>query len=614
MHRPQEGLINIKRFTLRLCPEQHSSVNLTGRVNRNKNIIGFGAAIWFAPIEKRYPLILIIAFLLTMNFSNLYRTEFINRLGSQTFDLLVIGGGITGCGIALDAALRGMKVALVEKDDFASGTSSRSTKLIHGGLRYLKQLEFKLVYDVGREREIVHRNARHLVIPEKMLLPITEDGSLGKYSASLGLKLYDFLAGVRKEEQRKMFDKHETLRMEPLLNNKKLIGSGLYVEYRTDDARLVIELAKSAFQHGALLLNYAECQHLTYDDVGKITGARILDKINGKELIVDAMTVVNACGPWVDLLRKEDNSLKGKRLLLTKGVHLVFPHGKLPVQHSLYFDAGDGRMIFAIPRGEITYAGTTDTVYNGDIDHPACNKEDAEYILNAVNRMFPSAALKMEDIESSWAGLRPLIFEDGKSASEVSRKDELIISDSGLISIAGGKLTGYRLMAKKAVDEVAKKSGKKFAACKTHDFHLTGSDFKGQDELATYIKETEFREADNIPVSKIREWTGRYGTNTDKVLENVARLEGEKISRDELYNLAELLYCLEYEMVYSPSDFFIRRTGKLFFERPNTMGHIRPAVRFISEQFNWDEAREMQMLQAIEGEFSSAVSFPNVKA
>ena len=459
-----------------------------------------------------------------MNFSNLNRNTFTQQLASQHFDLLVIGGGITGCGIALDAALRGLKVALVEKNDFASGTSSRSTKLIHGGLRYLKQFEIKLVHDVGRERAIVHRNARHIVIPEKMLLPIIYGGSLGAYSTSIGLWLYDFLAGVKGPERKKMLDRHETLKAEPLLAFNKLQGGGLYYEYRTDDSRLVIEVAKSAFAQNAILLNYAEVKAFIYNNNKKITGAKVLDKITGSELDISASVVVNACGPWVDLLRKEDNSLQGKRLQLTKGVHLVFPYHKFPIQQAVYFDVEDGRMIFAIPRNNITYVGTTDTVYNRDLDKPQCDKDDARYLLNAVNKMFPSVNLQLTDIISTWAGLRPLIFEEGKSASELSRKDEIIVSSSGLISIAGGKLTGYRLMAEKIVDLVGKELGKKFRECQTKNFRLSGGEFKDENEFEKFFNElVEKAEAENIPSEKIDEWFFRYGKNTIQLIQKIKK-------------------------------------------------------------------------------------------
>ena len=551
-----------------------------------------------------------------MNFSNLHRKDFVQKLTTQQFDLLVIGGGITGCGIALDAALRAcpatggrMKVALIEKNDFASGTSSRSTKLIHGGLRYLKQLEIKLVHDVGSERAVVHRNARHIVIPEKMLLPIVEDGSLGKNSSSLGLLVYDLLAGVKKDERRKMLNKHDTLKAEPLLATDKLVGGGLYFEYRTDDSRLTIEIAKSAFANGATQLNYTESKSFIYDDSKKIIGVKALDRISNSEFEIKATTVVNACGPWVDLLRKEDNSLKGKRLLLTKGVHLVFPYKKLPLQQAAYFDVGDGRMIFAIPRNNITYVGTTDTVYNQSIDKPQCNKEDAEYLLLAVNKIFPTVNLKTEDIVSSWAGLRPLIYEDGKSASEVSRKDEIMVSDSGLISIAGGKLTGYRLMASKIVSLVSKKFNKDFGICKTKNFRLSGGEFTSEEEFENSFKHfLQQGTTENIPSEKIREWFFRYGKNTSSLLDKVKALRAS-VSKEELFDIAELHYCIEHEMVFHLSDFLIRRTGKIFFDRINAETQLESLNILLAKELSIDESSSNTMLSSTQEEFKTAVSF-----
>lgn len=545
-----------------------------------------------------------------MNFSNIHRQTFIEKLQSQTFDLLVIGGGITGCGIALDAALRGLKVALIEKNDFASGTSSRSTKLIHGGLRYLKQLEIKLVHDVGSERAVVHRNARHLVIPEKMLLPIVEGGSLGKNSSSLGLLVYDLLAGVKKEERRKMLNKHETVKVEPLLNTEKLLGGGLYFEYRTDDSRLTVEIAKSAFANGALLLNYAESVQLQYNNQKKICGARVLDKTSGTEFEIQAKTVVNACGPWVDLLRKQDNSLKGKRLLLTKGVHLVFPYSKLPVQQAAYFDVGDGRMIFAIPRNHITYVGTTDTVYNQNIDAPQCSKEDAAYLLKAVNKIFPSVKLETKDIVSSWAGLRPLIFEDGKSASEVSRKDEIMISDSGLISIAGGKLTGYRLMAKKIVDVVAKKLSGHSGQCHTRHYRLAGGEFASEKEFnASHQHFLQLGEAQHIPPQKISEWFFRYGKNVALLLQIVQQLKLSMAEDEKLYDEAELQYGVQHEMVLQLNDFLIRRTSKIFFEREFASGNLESLNTTLAMQLNLPASFAQQSLSEAQTEFSTAITF-----
>lgn len=545
-----------------------------------------------------------------MKFSNLHRNDFTNQLGSRQFDVLVIGGGITGCGIALDAALRGMSVALIEKNDFASGTSSRSTKLIHGGLRYLKQFEIKLVHDVGSERAVVHRNARHIVIPEKMLLPIVEEGSLSSFSTSIGLMVYDILAGVKKEERRKMLDKHETLKAEPLLRSEGLHGGGLYFEYRTDDSRLVIELAKSAFAKGALLLNYAESKNFIYDDKGKVIGASIYDKLAGQTFDIKAKAVVNACGPWVDLLRKEDNSLKGKRLQLTKGVHLVFPYEKLPLQQAAYFDVGDGRMIFAIPRNNITYVGTTDTVYNQDLNYPQCNKEDATYLLKAINKMFPTVDVGMDDIVSTWAGLRPLIYEEGKSASELSRKDEILDSPSGLLSIAGGKLTGYRLMAEKIIDIVAKRSGKKYDSCKTKNFRLSGGEFEDETSFKKAIEKlTEQGNAEKIPTDKIFEWFYRFGNNSVQIIAQVKALRSKIADPEKLFEAAELMYCVENEMIYQLNDFLIRRTGKIFFDRKNAQKQIDYLSTILSLQFKIDDTATQKDAIAAKQEFESVVEF-----
>lgn len=545
-----------------------------------------------------------------MNFSNLNRSAFIKELSEQEFDLLVIGGGITGCGIALDAALRGMKVALVEKNDFASGTSSRSTKLIHGGLRYLKQLEFKLVRDVGSERAIVHRNARHVVIPEKMLLPIVEGGSLGELPTSIGLLVYDLLAGVKKSERRKMLDRHATLKAEPLLSPDKLRGGGLYFEYRTDDSRLTIELAKSAHANGATLLNYAEVKGFLHAASDKINGVRVEDKTDGGEFDIKAKVVVNACGPWVDLLRKKDNSLKGKRLQLTKGVHVVFPYHKLPLQQASYFDVGDGRMIFAIPRNNITYVGTTDTVYNQEIDSPTCAKSDAEYLLNAVNTTFKNVKLTMQDIESSWAGLRPLIHEDGKSPSELSRKDEIMVSTSGLVSIAGGKLTGYRLMAGKIVDLTAKILGKNFGTCQTRTYQLTGGEFENEEAFKKSLSDLiSIGALAHVPEEKVREWFFRYGTNTKRIIEIVAELTGSYTNRDELLAAAEMQYATAHEMVYELNDFLIRRTGKIFFDKPNSENQIGLWQSLLTEQLQLNSDKAAGIQQSTMQQYEAVTSF-----
>lgn len=527
-----------------------------------------------------------------LNFSNLNRSSIVEKMQAEEFDLVVIGGGITGAGIALDASSRGLKVALVEKGDFASGTSSKSTKLIHGGLRYLKQFDFWLVKEVGSERAIVHKLAPHLVLPEKMLLPLIEGGSYGKWLTSIGLKVYDILAQVGGDDKRQMLEKKEALALEPLLPKKILKGAGYYAEYRTDDARLTIENIKTSLAHGALALNYAEVTEFLYFDGHKVAGVKAKDHISGKEFEIKAKYVISAAGPWVDELRTVNHSKKGKRLHLTKGVHLVFPHEKLPVKQSVYFDVPDGRMIFAIPRGKITYVGTTDTNYDLDKDHVSTDIADAIYLISAVNNMFPKIELELEDILSSWAGLRPLIHEEGKSASELSRKDEIFTSDTGLISMAGGKLTGYRKMAERVVNRVGKKMKEDHdidvVETKTAEIPLCGSDFKKFKHVRKYIKEVHQR-ISNDGFSEYDAWflVTNYGKQTEIILEMYKAIEeGEAAVR---MAKAELQFGLTYEMVVNPMDFFIRRTGRLYFDIQSVRDLMEPLLEEFRKAFKVDQ-------------------------
>ena len=523
----------------------------------------------------------------SVRFSKHDRKKTIANLKKGTYDLVVIGGGITGAGIALDAASRGLKVALVEKGDFASGTSSKSTKLIHGGLRYLKQFDFWLVKEVGSERAIVHKLAPHLVLPEKMLLPLIEGGSYGKWLTSIGLKVYDILAQVGGDDKRQMLEKKEALELEPLLPKKILKGAGYYAEYRTDDARLTIENIKTSLLYGAEAMNYAAVTDFLYND-DRVAGVKVNDLINGEEFEIKSNYVISAAGPWVDDLRTVNQSKKGKRLHLTKGVHLVFPHEKVPVKQSVYFDVPDGRMIFAIPRGKVTYVGTTDTNYDLDKDRVTTDIADAIYLISAVNHMFPKINLELEDIESSWAGLRPLIHEEGKSTSELSRKDEIFTSDTGLISMAGGKLTGYRKMAERVVNRIARKLqedyDREIGECMTAEIPLTGSDFKKFKHVRKYIAEIHERiAADGF--SEYDAWflVTNYGKQTELILENYAKLEDQ----DPHLRMAkaELHFGVEFEMITNPMDFFIRRTGRLYFDIHSVRSLMEPVMEELGQIF-----------------------------
>ncbi|MCP3028153.1 glycerol-3-phosphate dehydrogenase/oxidase [Halobacillus sp. A5] len=546
-------------------------------------------------------------------FSNYNRRKQFNNLTQEDWDVLVIGGGITGSGIALDAASRGMKTAVVEMQDYASGTSSRSTKLVHGGLRYLKQFEVKMVAEVGKEREIVYENGPHVTTPEYMMLPFHEGGNFGPYSTSLGLRVYDYLAGVKKKERRTMLSAKETIDREPLVKKEGLKGSGIYVEYKTDDARLTLEVMKKAVEHGASSLNYAKVKDFLYNKTGRVTGAVVEDTVSGETYQVNAKRVINAGGPWVDKLREIDGSKKGKTLQLTKGVHLVFDQSVFPLQQAVYFDTPDGRMIFAIPRGGKTYVGTTDTPYEEEIARPTMTTLDREYILEAIHMMFPSVKVTENDVESSWAGVRPLIREDGKDPSEISRKDEIFVSDSGLISMAGGKLTGYRKMAQTAVDlirdQLAEEYGIRYSDSETKNMPISGGEVNGSEGFKTFKKERiEIGESLGLTAEKAEDLVDLYGKNVDTLYQLFKECKREAAAAliDRVV-FAQLKMGLDYEAVYKPVDFFVRRTSALFFNIAYVHEHKQPVIEYMAKEMQWTEDQKKEYTQDLEKLLTEAV-------
>lgn len=540
-------------------------------------------------------------------FSATKRAEWIERLISETYDVLVVGGGITGAGIALDAATRGMKTAVIDMQDFAAGTSSRSTKLVHGGLRYLKQFEVKMVAEVGKERAVVYGNAPHVTTPEWMLLPIYKGGTFGRFSTSVGLMVYDFLAGVKRSERRSMLSAEETKRREPLLRSEGLKGGGYYVEYRTDDARLTIEVVKKAAEQGAAALNYVKAAQLLYDERGQLNGVMAEDMLSGATFPIRARRIVNASGPWVDEIREMDQSRKGKTLRLTKGVHLVFDQSRFPLRQAVYFDVPDGRMMFAIPRDGKTYIGTTDTDFTGDTAEPGVTAEDRDYIVKAANAMFPGLKLAIADIESEWSGVRPLIYEEGKSPSEISRKDEIFRSPSGLITIAGGKLTGYRKMAETVTDLLASElqaaGAGPFGPCVTRTLPLSGGDFGGDPgRFEAFVKEqTAKGVALGLEQAAAEKLVRRYGTNVTAIFERIPATGAEAMRRQMPLDLcAALHYGIEEEMAALPIDFLNRRSGAMLFDIDTAKRFYRPVIRMMADEFGWTDEQASQFEQAVE--------------
>ncbi|MEH6904289.1 glycerol-3-phosphate dehydrogenase/oxidase [Neobacillus drentensis] len=544
-----------------------------------------------------------------LKFSSSNRNTILKEMAAEEFDVLVIGGGITGAGIALDAVTRGLKTALVEMQDYAAGTSSRSTKLVHGGLRYLKQFEVKMVAEVGKERAIVYENGPHVTTPEWMLLPIHTGGTFGKISTSIGLRIYDFLADVKKGERRRMLSSDATIQKEPLIKSEGLKGGGFYVEYRTDDARLTIEVIKEAVTRGVRAVNYTKVIDLLYRDE-IVIGAIVENQLDGSVHTIYANKVINATGPWVDSLRDKDHSLSGKKLRLTKGVHLVIDQSRFPLKQAVYFDTPDRRMVFAIPRDGKTYVGTTDTYYGNDPIHPKMTADDRDYIINAIHYMFPTVDIKSEDIESSWAGVRPLIYEEGKDPSEISRKDEIWVSKSGLVTIAGGKLTGYRKMAETVIDLIAlqSKDTSKYKACQTKHLPISGGHFDGSHNFVSFIEAKE-NDAELLGFSKdqYRKLVHRYGSNIDRIFGIAKTYEpNNKYGLpQEIY--VQIVYSLEEEMIVKPVDFFIRRTGALFFDIKWVYEWKEAIIGFMNDALEWTNEEKAIYREELETILNDAI-------
>jgi glycerol-3-phosphate dehydrogenase len=519
------------------------------------------------------------------------RQHLIDRLGRETFDLLVVGGGITGAGIARDAALRGLSAALVERRDFACGTSSRSSKLIHGGVRYLQQGDVGLVMEAASERRAVRRIAPHLARPMHMLVPVSTRGGYAKLS--VGLWTYDRMARVLDDERYRMLDRQQTLSAEPLLRRENLYGAGQYFEYVTDDARLVMANVKRAAALGATVLNYAPVTHLI-EEGGRIAGAEVSDTIGDQTIPVRARLVINAAGPWVDSVRALSGN-EQQRLHLTKGIHVTLRHERLPVSSIVVMTARDRRAVFVVPHGSVVYVGTTDTDYQGPLDDPVVSEEDVTYLLEAVERTFDVPGIRMEEVTGAWAGLRPLLHEEGKAPTELSRKDEIMVSPTGLISIAGGKLTTFRRMAQRAVDlavEQLKESGRNLPAPRgSTDTDLLSGGATG-DDVAGYVAKLGGKWP-RVPGDIVRRLVDLYGSNADRIVEGIAAdpERGHRLAPGSAVTRAEVEYVVREEMAATLGDVLERRTRLFLWDPDNGLPVALAVAAIMGRMLGWDATR-----------------------
>ena len=502
------------------------------------------------------------------------RVDALARLEAEEFDILIVGGGITGCGVALDAASRGLRTALVERDDFASGTSSKSSKLVHGGLRYLQQREIRLVYDALHERQRALKNAPHLVRILPFLIPVlSKDGLINpKIARALGsaMWMYDFTGGARIGKMHKRIDKDTALAHMPTLRAPNVAAAYLYYDAQTDDARYTLTLARTAASHGAVLANHAAVAALTKDAAGKVTGATVT--ADGATFSVKARMVVNAAGVFSDDVREMDEGTHPHSIRPAKGIHITVPWEKVRNDIAAIVPVPkDRRSIFVVPWGDFTYIGTTDTDYDGPIDDPQCTPEDVKYLLDAMN-MAMAEPLTVDDVVGTWAGLRPLVTGGtvGQKTADLSRRHKVATSSSGVVTVTGGKLTTYRKMAEDTTDAVVKALGRKLA-CRTKRMPLLGA---------------------NGPAPADQHLAGRYGSMAADILRLSETDDLDTPLVEGLpYRKAEAIYAVREEMATTIDDVLSRRTRARLLGRNATSAAAEDVARLIAPELGWDEAR-----------------------
>ncbi len=517
-------------------------------------------------------------------FSHATRLENLDRLATESFDLLVIGGGITGVAIARDAALRGIKTALVEKNDWAAGTSSRSARLIHGGLRYLEYYQFGLVFEALSERAVLRRIAPRLVRPLPFMYPLYRGQEPGLLKLAAGMWLYDGLAQFRNVARHRMMLARETARREPIVARPGLRGAARYYDAVVDDARLTLAIAQSAHWNGAVVANHARVVGLLTTD-HRVTGAMVRDEIAGREIEILARLVVNACGPWVDGIRHMDAGAGRAPPLLrpTKGVHLIIRRERLMTQHAIAFDSPrDGRHLYVIPWSDFAIIGTTDTDYSQDPEALGVTREDVDYLIEAAQHAFPSAQLTESDVISAYAGLRALISSDAASTYAISREHHIEESASGLLTIAGGKLTTHRLMAQELVDLAAKKLGR------------AGPCITGKRHIETAERLTGMA----IPAGGSPHLVETYGADALRILAYVEERPelGAPIAPGLPYLRAEVHYAIQHEMALSLSDVLIRRTHVIYESPDAGLLQAREIAALMAGKLGWDAAEQERQI------------------
>jgi glycerol-3-phosphate dehydrogenase len=509
----------------------------------------------------------------------------LDRLRRETFDVAVIGGGINGAAVARDAAMRGLRVALIDRGDFAGQTSSRSTKLIHGGLRYLPQGQLRLVYEALRERERLSRlTAPHLVRPHCFLFPLYQGQTVSPFMLSAGLFIYDLLARTPPGHRHRRLSAAQVTAIEPQLTIAGLNGGALYYDGRGDDARLTLENAVDSSLHGAAVANYVALEGFD-KDAGKLTAALVRDVLGADCFALSARIFVNAAGPWLDDVRRMAEPGAHPTIRLTKGVHLVLAAASPALRNSLVLSDGQGRIVFLIRDGGSILLGTTDTDFNGKSDQVRASGEDVDYLLQVVARTLPDAGIGRGAILTTFAGLRALVAGDGTRApSSVSREELIISGASGMVSIAGGKLTTHRRIAERVVDLICRELGRPVRASPTLSTPLPG---------ARPIPAATF-DATLIPAPARTGLAKRYGSRLGMIDALIAQDQhlAQPLCAGCPVLAAEAVHAARSEMAQKLDDFMLRRTPMARCYPAQAAGAARRAARLMGAELGWSAERE----------------------
>ena len=513
------------------------------------------------------------------------RQRTLDTLGRETFDVLVIGGGITGAGVARDAALRGLRTALVEQDDFASGTSSRSSRLVHGGVRYLEHGQLALVFESSAERRTLRRIAPHLVRPMPFVWPVYAGARVPRWKLAAGLTLYDLLALFRNVGRHERLSVAGVLAREPRVNATALVGGARYWDAATDDARLTLATVRSAITAGATALNHVRVLSLTTAD-GRVGGARVVDVPTGNAVTVTARVVVNATGPWSDAVERLAGGSTRPAVRGSKGVHVSVARERIDNVAALtLLSPRDGRVMFVLPAGDFAIVGTTDTYETVEPDQVRATEGDVAYLLEAANHFFPAARLMRDDVVSAWAGLRPLKANEGGADDPGSASREHTITEHmpGLVSVAGGKLTTYRAMARQVVDAVQRSLGRRRTAALTARQPLAGGrigNLAGEIVAAAAVT-GDTRVATRLVQAHGDEWRAVWAMAADDPA------LAERVEPSRPYLMAELCYAVREEMAITLGDLLIRRTPLAFETRDHGRGAARRVASHVARWLAW---------------------------